>query len=346
MGTGLRRPEASGSPSSIFCSVMPATLPLLVAGDLRRVDEELEYDALPPWHGALPPPARASRPRCGGTPRTRPSAPSRFAQRAAVHRDVAAADDRELVVAQHRRVGFGELVALHQIDTRQKLVGRVDAVEVLARDSHEARKPRARADEYRFDSPCSFKVVDGQHAADHHVGLDLDAHGNERVDLPAAPVLFGRRNSGMPYTSTPPAMWSASNTVTLTPALARSAAQVSPAGPEPMMAAFLARWPARTLAALAPFFERVVRREALEAADADRLALDAAHAALLALRLLRAYAAADRGQAVGLPDLVVGFGVLALGDQCDMKSGICTVDGAAGLTHGWFLQRRQRSASF
>ena len=40
----------------------------------------------------------------------------------------------------------------------------------------------------------------------------------------------------------------------------------------------------------------IVGHKALQTADADRLALDAAHALALALRLLRADAAADGGQ--------------------------------------------------
>ena len=47
---------------------------------------------------------------------------------------------------------------------------------------------------------------------------------------------FGRRNSGIPYTRTPPSSCSASNTVTSYPSFARSPAQVSPDGPEPMTA--------------------------------------------------------------------------------------------------------------
>ena len=46
---------------------------------------------------------------------------------------------------------------------------------------------------------------------------------------------LGRRKSGMPYFSTPPGWWKASYTVTSQPALAMSAAQAMPAGPEPTM---------------------------------------------------------------------------------------------------------------
>ena len=51
-----------------------------------------------------------------------------------------------------------------------------------------------------------------------------------------ATTALGRRNSGMPYTSTPPKRNSESKTVTSTPARASSKAQVIPAGPLPTTA--------------------------------------------------------------------------------------------------------------
>ena len=47
---------------------------------------------------------------------------------------------------------------------------------------------------------------------------------------------LGNRNSGMPYTNTPPTLCSASKIFTLYPARARSLAQASPDGPEPITA--------------------------------------------------------------------------------------------------------------
>src|SRR4030066_289462 len=44
---------------------------------------------------------------------------------------------------------------------------------------------------------------------------------------------FGSRNSGMPYMSTPPGLWSASKMVTSCPIWTRSPAPVRPAGPAP-----------------------------------------------------------------------------------------------------------------
>ena len=49
----------------------------------------------------------------------------------------------------------------------------------------------------------------------------------------------GRRNSGMPYSSTPPISGRCSNTVTAQPSWAILIATVMPAGPEPTTATFL-----------------------------------------------------------------------------------------------------------
>ncbi len=58
-----------------------------------------------------------------------------------------------------------------------------------------------------------------------------------RLSISMSMMSFGRRNSGIPYFSTPPATCRASYTVTSTPALTRSPAQARLAGPEPTTAA-------------------------------------------------------------------------------------------------------------
>src|ERR1035441_9317321 len=60
-----------------------------------------------------------------------------------------------------------------------------------------------------------------------------------RFSISASMMMSGRRNSGMPYFSTPPATCNASKTVTATPRRANSPAHARPAGPLPMMAARL-----------------------------------------------------------------------------------------------------------
>ena len=61
----------------------------------------------------------------------------------------------------------------------------------------------------------------------------------------------------------------------------------------------------------------ILVHKALEAADADGLALDAAHALRFALRLLRADAAADGGQGRGLMNDLIGALIVLFGDLLD-----------------------------
>ena len=68
--------------------------------------------------------------------------------------------------------------------------------------------------------------------------------------------------------------------------------------------------------------------EALQTADADGLALDAAHALALALLLLRADAAADGGKHGVLADGIESAAEVLLADLLD-KAGDVDVDGAA-----------------
>ena len=107
--------------------------------------------------------------------------PQRRAHR--VHRHVAAADHRDVLVPLDRRVGVRELEGLHQVVARQVLVRAVDAVEVLARDVHEPRQPRADADVDRVEAVFGHQLADRARLADHEVGLELDAELLQVLDL-------------------------------------------------------------------------------------------------------------------------------------------------------------------
>ena len=113
-----------------------------------------------------------------------------------VHRDVAAAHDAHLARGQHGGAGV-LFIRLHQIDAGQKFVCGIDAFEAFARDVHKAREPRAAADEHRLEAVFLFELVNGEDAADDHVGIHLDAQRPEVVTQRST-VDLGRRNSGMP----------------------------------------------------------------------------------------------------------------------------------------------------
>ena len=102
---------------------------------------------------------------------------------ACVHRDISAAKDCDLLAVPERSVGIAFEVGLHEVRARQILVRRKDAVEVLAFDPHELRKPRARADENGVEAILLDEVLQLARAADHEVVLDLDAELLDRLDL-------------------------------------------------------------------------------------------------------------------------------------------------------------------
>ena len=71
----------------------------------------------------------------------------------------------------------------------------------------------------------------------------------------ATTLSFGRRNSGIPYSSTPPGRWRASKIVTSYPSFARSDAHARPAGPLPITAIL---WPfAGAISGFTPPFSRL-----------------------------------------------------------------------------------------
>ena len=105
-----------------------------------------------------------------------------------VHRDVAAAQDRHVVAAQDGRVLLGEAVRAHEVGARQVLVGRVDAVQVLAGDVDEVGEAGAGRDVDRVESLVE-EVVHGERLSDDGVELELDSHFREVVHLGLDDVL-------------------------------------------------------------------------------------------------------------------------------------------------------------
>ena len=100
-----------------------------------------------------------------------------------IHRDIAAADDGDMAADLDRRRVFRELVGLHEIAAREEFIGRVDAVEALARNALEARQAGARADEDGVKALFLHELIDRVEAAGYRVKLDLDAELLDVLDL-------------------------------------------------------------------------------------------------------------------------------------------------------------------
>lgn len=101
-----------------------------------------------------------------------------------------------------------EGVGAHEVDAGQELIGGIHAAEAFAGNLLEVRQTRARSDEHCVIT--LFEQFFHRHgAADNRVRDDFHAQLADIVDF-LLHERFRRRNSGMPYISTPPGVWSAS----------------------------------------------------------------------------------------------------------------------------------------
>ena len=216
----------------------------------------------------------------------------------------------------------------------------------LAGDVHEPRQARAGADEYGLVAHLE-QLVDGQHLADDHVGLDVHAHGLEVVDLLV--------DDGLGKTELRNAVGqhAARDVQRLVHGhLVAHAGQVARAG-QPRGAGAddsdLVAVGGGRLRSLGGMLAVPVGHEALQAADAHRLAPHAAHVLGFVLGLLRAHAAAHGGQRGGAVDhLKRALDVLVgqLGDELgdvDLHGALAdaglvlAVQAAARLLDGHFI---------
>ena len=188
-----------------------------------------------------------------------------------VHGDIAAADNGDGLTLHDGRAGI-LLVRLHQIDSGQVLVGRVDAVQALAGDAHKAGQTELGDAVHQNAARNVQGFVDGDLVAQLcQVARDGQAGGASADDSDLVAIGRGGGGLGMYVVAVP------------------------------------------------------VGNKALQAANADGLALDAADALAFTLVLLRADTAADGGQRAGLRNDVVGGLKVALGDVLDEAGNGCKV---------------------
>ena len=146
MGTGRRRPEESGGPSSIFWQTRAFTPPLssvtISVGPLQPVERDALFLRVAKLFDA------------GGSLRLRAAvdAADQLGSEAlgnaqAVHRRVARADDDDAAAERDGRVLVGEVVASHEVHARQEFVRAVDLPGELARDAEKSRGARPGPDE-------------------------------------------------------------------------------------------------------------------------------------------------------------------------------------------------------
>ena len=212
-----------------------------------------------------------------------------FGRAHGIHRHVAAADH------DHTLADIDRGVVRVVVGARQEFVGRNHAVEVLARNAHEAGKSRAGADEYGVVPLLAEQRIDGDGAAHDDIGFDLHAEPLDFGDLARHDALFGQTEFGNAvdqYASHLVQGFEYLDSVTHFRKVA-GAGQSRRAAADDGDPAAVARCGAGRRGAV---FEFPVAYETFEFADGDRFALDAQNAGAFALRFLRADAAADRRQ--------------------------------------------------
>ena len=263
-----------------------------------------------------------------------------------VHRHVAAAHDHDTLPDVDRGV-VRLVVGVHQIGPRQELVGRNHAVEVLARDAHETGQPGARADEDGVEPFLVHQRVDRHGAAHDHVGLDPDTQPFDLGDFARHDPLLRETELGNAVDQHAARLVQRLENLHFV----AHAGQVAGAGQPGRAAAddgdFMAVAGCGGLYRGA-VFEFPVADEAFEFAHGDRLALDAQDARTFALALLRADAAADRGQRTVLGDDVGSLLQPAFVQRGDKvgdadaygagrhAAGILTTQAARGFERGLF----------
>ena len=242
-----------------------------------------------------------------------------------VHRDVAAAHDGDLLRVEDGGLAV-RFIRLHEVAAGEVFVGGEDALCVLPGDVHEAGKARARAEEDGFEAELLFELVDGEHFADDHVRHHLDAERSEVIYL-LFDDGFGKTEFGDAVDEHAARKVQRFEDGHVVAELGKIARAGEPRGTRAddgdLMPVGLRLCGSLSCVGVVP-----VGNEALEPADADGLALDAARALAFALRLLRAHPSADGGKGRGAGNDLIGLFEFALRDEGD-KFGDGDVDGAA-----------------
>ena len=190
------------------------------------------------------------------------------------------------------RSGIGQ-ICLHQIDAGEEFIGGIYALQGFARNAHEAGQTRAGADEYRFIAHFE-QFINGQHLADDHIGFDIHAQIAQIIHF----LIHNRlgqtelRNAVGQNAARNVQRFIHGYLVAHLRQIARAGQTRRTCADHGDLVAVLRR--RRHL--LGGMFAMPVGNEALQTADADGFALDAANALAFALGFLRAYATADRRQ--------------------------------------------------
>ena len=203
-----------------------------------------------------------------------------------VHCHVAAADNCHSL-RLNDRCRILRIVAVHQVDTCQILIGRTYAHQTFAGDIHEAGQTCTGTDKDRIIAGF-HQFIDRQDLADDHIRLNVYAGIFQRLDL----LLYDRLRQTDSYLIAQPCQISGTGQTS------RTAADNG----NPLTVGFCCF----LLAGIA-MLSGVVCHKAFQTTDCNRFALLAADALTLALILLRTDTAADCRQTVRGTDNIISL---------------------------------------
>ena len=302
----------------------PAHVALAVVQDLDRVGEPVEFDAflLRVVHFF-----DAARALGLGAPVDAVDlfGAEPLADAGGVHRGIAGADHSDAPPERQGRVMAG-IARAHHVAAGEQLVRRQHVVERIAGDAHELGIARAGADEDGVKPHLADHLLDREQPPDERVALELHPELAQVVDFSVDHLV------GQPEVGNAVAQHAAGHVEGLVyrdfaPGLGHvgrarhpGRARADDADPEAARLDVGDVGPA--------LLDRHVADEALEAADGDRLQALADGAGAFALRFLRADAAADGGEQVGVGDDIVGAPEILLPDLPD-EAGNVDADRAA-----------------
>ena len=260
-----------------------------------------------------------------------------------VHSHVSAADDCHLVALRDRGIVIF-IKGLHQVISGQILVGGEYAAGGLARDSHELRKSRAGTDEYGVKAFLLHQLVDGDGLSYDHVGLNLHAQRFHILHLGKHDAVLGKtelRNAVYQHAACLVQSLEDGHVIAQLRQIAGTGQTCGAGTDDGYLLAVLLRGSRRLDALLS----RPVGHETLQLSDGNRLALDAADAASLALALLGTYTSADSRKGGGLADDTISLREIAFLYRLDKIRNmdlhraafhtfcLLTVQAASGLFH-------------
>jgi len=262
-----------------------------------------------------------------------------------IHRDVSAAADRNPAALADRGDRIVQ-IGLHQVAAGQEFIGGVNTLQAFSGNVHKARQACAGANKNSLVAGFE-QLVDGEHFSDDHVGFHINAERAERIDFLLHNGLGQTefRNTVNQNTAGGMQRFEYGDGISFF-------GQIAGAG-ESGRTGTDHRDPVTIRRGLYGRFGGIcivpVGNKALQAADCNRCAHDAADAPLLALGLLRANAAADCRQGAGSGDDLISAFKITLTDFCDERGNIdidratahaglvLTVEAAVRLVNGLFL---------